>query len=353
MVNNELNNEDNDIEEVLEDNNENKEEDENIEEEDQESLESQFIDTLNNEEFNDIRTDFLEELTKTTNSTEIDKQLNEKIGKMRLKEGIDSKMLAFNSRISLQQSLQQQFNGNNIARYLFTLARMQGKNLADLSIEDIEEIFRTAKEEIPKNIARTTDRIIDTVLKQMEQELERKKEIESLRSENKRLHEILKKYANRIRQLEKDFQNTKTRHKKLEEDYRKNQIVKVFEELIPVYDHFKCALNEIKTIEEDSVIKGFKLIAQEFMQGLNKLGLEKIETVGSICDYNKHEIMMAVEDNEHLDNEILEEFKPGYIFEGKVIRPAGVKVAISKSRKENSPEIINSEDDEEIQIIEE
>ena len=237
-------------------------------------------------------------------------------------------MLIYNSKIAMQQALIQQIDEHNISRYLYSLARFLSVN-ENPNEEDMENLFRRAITDLPKMITSLIDRVVNGNIFQMETEIARKKEVESLRSENVRRAEIIHKYANRIRQLEKDFGTYRDRAKRLEEDHIRQQSSKVFGEIIPVLEHMERALKDFESKRDDPIIKGFSLILQELTQALSRLGLTRIETVGRICDYNEHEILMAEENENYADNEILAEFKPGYKFDGKVIKPAGVKVAIN------------------------
>ena len=56
-------------------------------------------------------------------------------------------------------------------------------------------------------------------------------------------------------------------------------------------------------------------------------GLEKIPTVGEPFDPTVHEALMVVESKDQPEDHVLEEVRPGYIFDGRVLRHAQVVVA--------------------------
>ena len=60
---------------------------------------------------------------------------------------------------------------------------------------------------------------------------------------------------------------------------------------------------------------------------LEKLGVEKIESLGHSFDPNFHNAVMHVDDEEKGENEIVEEFQKGFKMGDKVIRFSMVKVA--------------------------
>ncbi len=74
--------------------------------------------------------------------------------------------------------------------------------------------------------------------------------------------------------------------------------------------------------------KGIELIYIRFLDTLKKLGLEPIETAGKKFDPNLHEAIARVETDEAEDQTILGEMQRGYLFKGKLLRPAWVRVAV-------------------------
>ncbi len=309
----------------------------------EEEKEAAFTEVLNRDEYFGLRHGFRKAYQDAISKEAIDRRIEDKIEKLKLSEELDKKMLVYNSKIAMQQALIQQIDEHNISRYLYSLARFMGIN-KNPNEADMETLFKRAITDLPKMITSLIDRIVNGNIFQMETEIARKKEVESLRLENTRRAEIIHKYANRIRQLEKDFGTFRDRAKRLEDDHIRQQSSRVFEEIIPVFEHMERALKEFESRADDPIVKGFSLIAQELTQALGRLGITRIETVGRICDYNEHEILMAEENENYRDNEILAEFKPGYMFDGKVIKPAGVKVAINPKGLKPKEEEMESED---------
>ena len=62
---------------------------------------------------------------------------------------------------------------------------------------------------------------------------------------------------------------------------------------------------------------------------LSKQGLEKIETEGKRFDPHSHHAIERVETPDRPDDTVLEELQAGYVFHGKVLRPAMVRVAVN------------------------
>ena len=99
-------------------------------------------------------------------------------------------------------------------------------------------------------------------------------------------------------------------------------------ELLPVLDNFERAL-KLNNSKDESLTKfldGFKLSYNTLLNTLKKYGVEEIVSEGVEFDPNVHQAMLVGEDKTKPDNIILEELIKGYKLNGRVIRPASVKV---------------------------
>lgn len=100
----------------------------------------------------------------------------------------------------------------------------------------------------------------------------------------------------------------------------------VIKELLPTIDNFERALKAVpKDLENNDYIKGIEGIVKQFAQTLNKLGVERIKTVGEHFDPDLHEaVVMEEGDGEH--EIVSEELQSGYKIGEEIIRHAMVKV---------------------------
>ena len=94
---------------------------------------------------------------------------------------------------------------------------------------------------------------------------------------------------------------------------------------LPVYDNLVRALNQ--PTEDEAYRKGIEMIMTQFCTTMEKLGVEKIESLGKTFDPSLHNAVMHVEDESKGENEIVEVFQEGFRLGDKVIRFAMVKVA--------------------------
>lgn len=100
-------------------------------------------------------------------------------------------------------------------------------------------------------------------------------------------------------------------------------------ELINVVDNFERAIklddNDL-TDELSKFLAGFKMMYANLMEILKKFGVEEISRVGEVFDPNLEQALMTdcVDDME--DDVVTEVLLKGYKLNGRVIRPASVKV---------------------------
>ena len=125
-----------------------------------------------------------------------------------------------------------------------------------------------------------------------------------------------------------DFDNYRKRIEKERFEDSKRATARVIEGLIPVIDGFEHALAAHREAEYDSYRKGFELIYKQLLESVAKLGAERIDPLGKSFDPHLHQAVDRAETTEHVDGTILQVFQPGYVFHGRVLRPAMVRVAV-------------------------
>lgn len=125
-----------------------------------------------------------------------------------------------------------------------------------------------------------------------------------------------------------DFDNYRKRIEKERGEDQKRATGRVIEQLIPVLDGFEQALAAHKEAEYESYRKGFELIYKQLLDNLAKLGAERVDPVGQLFDPHLHQALDRAESAQYQDGTILEVFQPGYVFHGRVLRPAMVRVAV-------------------------
>jgi molecular chaperone GrpE len=152
--------------------------------------------------------------------------------------------------------------------------------------------------------------------------------IEALTAERDRLLADRAELQERLLRRQAEFDNFRRRAERERLDISDYANTETVRSLLPILDDFERALKVQSADAEYS--KGMELIYQRLYASLQKLGLEPIESAGQKFDPNVHHAIDMVETDEAEDHTILDEYQRGYNFRGKLLRPAMVKVAVTK-----------------------
>ena len=125
-----------------------------------------------------------------------------------------------------------------------------------------------------------------------------------------------------------DFDNYRKRIEKERADDSKRATARVVESLIPIIDGFEQALAAHREAEYENYRKGFELIYKQLVENVSRLGVERTDPLGKQFDPHLHQAMDRTETLQQEDGTILQVFQPGYVFHGRVLRPAMVRVAV-------------------------
>ncbi|MGB7023223.1 MAG: nucleotide exchange factor GrpE [Candidatus Acidiferrales bacterium] len=134
---------------------------------------------------------------------------------------------------------------------------------------------------------------------------------------------------NTLVRLQADFDNYRKRIDRERHQERHRGAETLVEHLLPVLDAFDRAISAHPDAAHDEYRTGFQLIRKQLFDVLAKQGLQKIETDGKRFDPHMHHAIERFETGDEPDGAILEELQAGYIFHGKVLRPAMVRVAVN------------------------
>lgn len=99
--------------------------------------------------------------------------------------------------------------------------------------------------------------------------------------------------------------------------------------ITPVLDNFRRAFEHLDI--NDPKIAGIKQIEKQLEDTLKAEGLEKINAdTNTKFDHNLHEAI-SCEENDKIDTDhIIDELESGWVYKGKVIKPAKVRVSKGK-----------------------
>jgi molecular chaperone GrpE len=126
-----------------------------------------------------------------------------------------------------------------------------------------------------------------------------------------------------------DFQNYRRRAEEQRSEIAQFANREFIIGLLPVLDNFEravAAANQAQSVE--AFADGVTLILRQLTDLLQKAGVTRIEALGQQFDPNFHEAVERIHDGGHPENTIVEEVQPGYVMQGRVLRPSMVKVAL-------------------------
>ncbi|MCL2631293.1 MAG: nucleotide exchange factor GrpE [Firmicutes bacterium] len=122
-----------------------------------------------------------------------------------------------------------------------------------------------------------------------------------------------------------DYENYKRRNQETAKIERENGLIEAILSFLPALDSVNQAL-AIMGESDAKVSEGLNLIKKQITSSLTKFNIAEIPALGEIFDPNLHNAIMTEEDKEN-SGKITAVFQNGYLFNGKVIRYALVKVA--------------------------
>ena len=131
-------------------------------------------------------------------------------------------------------------------------------------------------------------------------------------------------YLELAQRLKAEFENYKKRNAELSLQSFDNGIAHTVEKLLPAIDSFKQAKN---SISDENTIKGLDLVLNQILTAFKEIGVTKISAIGEQFDPNYHNAVMVENNEDYSDNEIIDEFKEGFILKNeRVIRHSVVKI---------------------------
>ena len=128
----------------------------------------------------------------------------------------------------------------------------------------------------------------------------------------------------RYLRLMADFQNYRKRAEKEKRDLYSYANEKIMNDLLTVMDNFERALEHDAG---DGFKEGIEMIFKQLSDVLEKDGLAEIPALGEEFDPNVHNAVMTEETEDYESGKVSGVMQKGYTLNGKVIRPAMVKVA--------------------------
>lgn len=124
-----------------------------------------------------------------------------------------------------------------------------------------------------------------------------------------------------------EFENIRKRLEKEKADFVKYANESLIFDLLPIIDNLEIAEKHIKEAKDFKAVQdGVDMIQLQIQGFLKDIGLERIKTIDEKFDPHMHEPIETVEAHDKEEGTIVDELKPGYKLNGKLLRPASVKI---------------------------
>lgn len=164
-----------------------------------------------------------------------------------------------------------------------------------------------------------------------EKAVEASEESNGLLEKCKKLEEELERQKSQYVRLAADFDNYRKRQEQEREALLKYGAEETIKKILPVLDTISRAEKSFQELDDAAKLKeSFDALKKQFLDSLEKIGVEKIETTGKEFDPNLHEAVMQTPTNERDNHSIITELQSGYKLHDRVIRPAMVNVAVNE-----------------------
>eukprot|EP01024_Parvocaulis_polyphysoides_P063245 TRINITY_DN7288_c0_g1_i1.p1 TRINITY_DN7288_c0_g1~~TRINITY_DN7288_c0_g1_i1.p1 ORF type:complete len:360 (+),score=83.14 TRINITY_DN7288_c0_g1_i1:148-1227(+) len=186
--------------------------------------------------------------------------------------------------------------------------------IASLSLRIKEEEQEEGEEELKK-----LEEEIQNLIKKSEDQENKREKSDTIASAAKE----------QFLRLQADFDNFRKRSSAEKSDAQSKERASLVEQLLPLVDNFELAANQIKinTEHEQKINDSYQGLYRQMVDIFRGIGISAVETVGSKFDPEVHEAIMREPNEEVPDGTVLEEFRKGFTIDGKLIRPAMVKVS--------------------------
>ena len=163
---------------------------------------------------------------------------------------------------------------------------------------------------------------------EVEAEVEAKAEVDAIAADLATAKVEAESYLDDLRRLQADFDNYRKRTLREQTARTASASQALVARLLPVLDNFELAVTAAEQSRDfDGMLKGVEMVLGALREVLEGEGLVKIEAEGKPFDPERHEAVIAVEQEDTDPGTVVDVVRAGYELRGRVLRPAMVKVA--------------------------
>ncbi|MDD7984964.1 nucleotide exchange factor GrpE [Lentisphaera marina] len=200
------------------------------------------------------------------------------------------------------------------------------EQVVDQLNETLEKSEECAEEQIETVEENTSEEITSEEAEQADEATE---EIQEELEEPKSPEEVIADLELSLLRQRADFDNFRKRSVRDQEDARQRGKTSVLEDVLPVYDTFKMAMQatEMDNVNLDMIVQGMNMIQNMFIKAMDDMGVVEINAQGEMFDPNLHEATSESHSDEVEEGTVLSQTRCGYKLSEKLLRPAMVVVS--------------------------
>lgn len=140
-----------------------------------------------------------------------------------------------------------------------------------------------------------------------------------------------------------ELENFRRRAERERQDTAKYAIAAFAREILTVEDNLRRGLESVSAEDRagnealEALAAGMELTERELLAALERHGITKMEPLGEPFDYDRHQAMYEVEDENRPPGTVVEVVQPGYMISDRLLRPAMVAVSKGGAKEEDAP----------------
>ena len=165
-------------------------------------------------------------------------------------------------------------------------------------------------------------------MEEKKEEIKIEQNIEELKKKLEECEKLKDEYLAGWQRERADFLNYKREELERIGEILKYTNVGLILNILPILDNFEIAEKKLpEDLKNDENVKGILQLKNQILDFLKNQGVEEIKSLGEKFDPNFMEVVETTEAKDKESGIVVEEIQKGYKINGKVLRPARVKVA--------------------------
>jgi len=151
----------------------------------------------------------------------------------------------------------------------------------------------------------------------------------------------VKENYDRFLRVSAEFENYKKRAAREMNDFRKFANESFVKAMLPVVDNLDRAIESSSNDKQadTSMLEGVDMILKEILKIFEQFNVKPFESLGKTFDPSYHQAVMQEETEVYPENSVVNELQKGYMMHDRLLRPAMVVVAKTKTKSENQKNI--------------